>query len=335
MNKTPLRISFSGGGTDIKEVFEKTKGNVLNATINFYVYSYITITKNKKINFISKDLNIKETYQKSKNNKLLFHKSILDYIFENFKHKINKKKINLNYDLSTFSEVPPGTGLGSSSALVVSILEILLYLYEIKLSAKNKVQMAYHIERVICNQKGGYQDYFSSVYGGILFLTLYKKNLSVDKISISQSLKTKLEASCIIIDSATSRDSYKIIKDQIRSVESKLNNFKQMAKYTKSAKIFLKSGNLNQFFNRIKLANLNKEKSSKKIMNLNSKKIINTISKKVDLLAYKISGAGGGGFIMIYFKPIDRSKVINCLNDNLIPYHSLSFTNIGSKNYEI
>jgi D-glycero-alpha-D-manno-heptose-7-phosphate kinase len=167
--RAPLRVSFSGGGTDFSQLIDKKNSTVISCTLDKYCTSTIIVRKDLKINIISKDLNKKYSCN---NLASLKFDGVLDLI----KSVIVAMQPNFGFDLETFSETEPGTGLGSSSALVVSIISAFNYFRNTNSFDNYQIaDLAYKIERLDQKIEGGWQDQYASSFGGFNLINFKKR----------------------------------------------------------------------------------------------------------------------------------------------------------------
>jgi len=301
--RAPLRISFAGGGTDISSYYKKYGGLVINTTINKYVYAFIETT-HAGLELNSLDLSIFETYDFNNLNihsKLILHFSVYNY----FVHNFNQGK-NIPLRISTLSEAPIGSGLGSSSTIVVALVKAFVHFFNLDLDKHEIAEIAYKIERNDCKINGGKQDQYASAFGGINYIE-FKKNQDVclEPLSLGNSMKNELESGLLIYFSGVSRDSSEIIADQVNSIsDTSLDALHELKNLTVLMRNALLNGDLDNFCNCLNLGWKTKKLTSKKITNSNIDSIISH-GIKWGSKACKVSGAGGGGFI-IFYVPVEK-----------------------------
>lgn len=310
-SRAPLRLSLSGGGTDIKSFSDKYEGIVINFTINKYVYTKIKKQIKKKITFVSNDLGINESYQlpfnQFENCKLPLHKATYLKIMKLFN---NDEYLPLQ--IETLCENPPGSGLGTSSALVVSMIKAYDEMLNLRLSKNQIASLAYEIERIDCNYAGGQQDQYAASYGGFNCMR-FKKNgaVIVDDLKLKKETIAQIEQKAFIYFSGLSRDSSKIISDQEYGFEKKTNVLSNIIKIKNEAikqKTILKNFNLKKLINSINRQWVLKKNTSKKITNNYINNIMHT-AKQNGALCGKVSGAGGGGFFLFIVEDSERLKL--------------------------
>ena len=222
--KSPVRISFAGGGTDLTTYFYKETGVVLNATINKFTHAVLEKRSDKKISIHSNDLNIKLSFESidaiKLNGELDLIKSVIEIL-----------KPDFGFDLMTYSDVPPGSGLGGSAVLLSAIIGAFNNFKENKYSDYEIAELAFHAERVVMNLSGGWQDQYATVFGGFNFIEFKDDENIVNPLRISDEIKNELEDSLILCYTGLNHDSGKIHNDQ----KSKMNNVKQK-KYAEVSK---------------------------------------------------------------------------------------------------
>ena len=331
--RAPLRLGLAGGGTDVSPYSDEYGGLVLNTTIDRYAYASIIINNNaNKIKFFSSDKNVKHSYLISDAIELegptLLLKATYLHMIKNFN---NGNKIALA--LTTFCDSPPGSGLGTSSTLVVAMVEAFRHLLNLKLDSYQIAEIAHKIERVECKLLGGKQDQYSASFGGFNYIEFNVNNLDIDSYVIQE-----LEASLLLFFTGVSRDSDKIIFNQSKNMMKKdkkameaLHIIKNEAQNMKNK---ILSGDFNGIVESMKTGWANKKKSADIISNPLIEKIYNS-AINAGALAGKVSGAGGGGF-MIFYVPLDKRKsVIESLNQFNGEVSNTHFTNIGVKSWKL
>lgn len=315
-SRAPLRLGFAGGGTDVPPYCDIYGGAVLNSTIDRYAYATISYNDSDVIEFHAQDKNIIDSCSISTFNKhnhsLVLHREIYNYVVKKF----NNSEL-CAIKLSTFCDAPPGSGLGSSSTLVVAILKAFLRFFDVELSDYDLAKTAYEIERVKCKLNGGRQDQFAATFGGMNFME-FNKNFEclVTPLRINEEIFSELEASIILYFTGTSRDSEKIINDQSLNVKNKneisIDSMHAIKNEAYDMKNAILMNDFSAFVESIKLGWENKKKSSKAVSNkLIDKVYDHAVENKA--LAGKVSGAGGGGFMWFYVSPLNRIQLMNSL----------------------
>ncbi len=314
-SKAPLRLGIAGGGTDVSGYSDKYGGLVLNATINLYAHTFLTDELNEeKIIFEALDLGVKEEFALDEFTDacptLPLHHAVLKRVIDEY----NSGKL-FPIKISTYSDVPPGSGLGSSSTIVVSMIEALKQHLMLPLGEYDIAKLAYQIEREDCKLIGGKQDQYAATFGGFNFIEFQKDNtVIVNPLRIRRYIVNELESSLILYFSGASRDSAKIIKDQMDSIldEKKLNAMHLVKSSALEIKKELFKGNIDGIASEFKNAWEAKKATSASIASSNIKEI-EKILYEDGVKSLKVSGAGGGGFMMIFVDPEKKFNIINKL----------------------
>lgn len=222
VSRAPLRLGLAGGGTDLPLFSKLFGGSVVNLTIKKYVYCKVISLKKKYVLLDSQDQNKIIKYFFNKKKKLnQSHLNLLENIYIYVRDKYNNNK-NFSVKIILYSEVPNGSGLGGSSALVVATLSALLKYLNKNISKRQLVNDAIFLERDICKIPGGHQDQYAAVYGGLNFIN-FKKNRDVDlkKINTSNKFINLLESSIMLFYYNKKRVSSKVILDQSQNIFKK------------------------------------------------------------------------------------------------------------------
>lgn len=336
-SKAPLRLGIAGGGTDVSGYSDQYGGLVLNATINLYAHTFLTDEiKEEKIIFEALDVGIKEEFALDQflnaNSTLPLHHAVLRRIIEEY-----NSNITFPIKISTYSDVPPGSGLGSSSTIVVSMIEALKQHLMLPLGEYDIAKLAYQIEREDCNLIGGKQDQYAATFGGFNFIEFQKdNNVIVNPLRIRRYIINELESSLILYFSGASRDSAKIIKDQMDSIldEKKLNAMHLVKSSALKIKKELFKGNIDGLASEFKKAWEAKKATSVSITNVKIHEI-EKILQEDGVKSLKVSGAGGGGFMMIFVEPEKKFKIIDKLEEYGGYSQNFQFVNEGCNSWTV
>ena len=315
-SKAPLRLGLAGGGTDVSPYCDNYGGVVLNVTIDMYAYCTIEPMSDNKIVFISSDRNEQEILEsKNKleiNKKLTLHKGVYNKIVE----KYNNGK-PLSFKMTTYSDAPVGSGLGSSSTMVVAIIKAFMEWLNLPLGEYDMAHLAYEIEREDLKLSGGKQDQFSATFGGFNLMEFFSENrVIVNPLRIKRWIKNEIENSLILYYTGTSRESAKIIDEQIDNVKKKFEKSLEGMHELKKSAIEMKNAILTGSFEELANCLKNGWESKKKMSNSISNPLIEERYKIIienGGKAAKVSGAGGGGFMMILCDPKERYNLVKKL----------------------
>ncbi len=309
-------MGLAGGGSDVSPYSDIYGGLILNTTINMYAYCTIEETTNSQIEIVATDLDQNVTYAASKelpiNGMLDLHKGVYNRILKDF--EIPKP---LSFRITTYSDAPAGSGLGSSSTMVVCILKAFVEWLNLPMGDYEIAHLAYEIERIDLGLSGGKQDQYAAAFGGFNFMEFLKDNhVIVNPLRIKRWIIDELESSMVLYYTGASRSSAQIIDEQKKNTTNNnelaiqaMHKIKQSAIDTKTA---LLKGDINAFASILGEAWENKKKMAKCISNDMIQEAFD-VAMASGAIAGKVSGAGGGGFIMFVVEPTKKRMVENAL----------------------
>lgn len=307
--KVPLRISFCGGGTDFDSYIEAKGGVVLSTTINKYCYGTLLKRSDQKIIIHSRD------YQKRIE---IPHYEAIEYDgnLDLLKAVIRLMKPSFGMELFFESEVPPGTGLGSSSAVAVCAAGLLNYLREDKLDDYQLAQIAFQAERIELKVSGGWQDQYACIFGGINFIEFKYADTFVHPLKIKDEILNELESSLLLCFTGLTRESGEIVKNQSSEyakgdpiISAALDQTKEMAIRMKE---LLLKGEVRSLGKLLDEAWQTKKKLNSKITNAVVDRLYD-VGLKHGALGGKILGAGNGGYILFFCPPLLKQEIAEAL----------------------
>lgn len=296
--KTPLRISFAGGGSDIPQFYKEHAGATISTAINKYIY--ISVNKN----FHDK---VRVSYSRTE---IVDHHRELEHT--RARECLKLLQIPTGIEIVTMADVPSeGTGLGSSSSFTVGLLKA-LYAYKGQaISEQELAEQACYIEIEALTEPIGKQDQFIASFGGIKFIKYFSDgHVQVEHVLTNSETLSKLENSLLLFYSGIQRPAGQVLKRQIDSIKSdnSVQSLKKMAEFAFLLKQDLEKGNLNNFGQVLHESWLLKQSLAAGITD----PVINQIyeaARKNGALGGKILGAGGGGFLML-FAPLEKHEAI-------------------------
>jgi D-glycero-alpha-D-manno-heptose-7-phosphate kinase len=314
-SKAPLRLGLAGGGTDVAPYSDIYGGAILNATISMYAYATIQPRNDKKIILNSVDKSTRKEFKSALCLEIDEQFNLATGIYNRIMKDFIKKP--LSFELTTFVDAPAGSGLGTSSTLVVAILGAFVEWLQIPLGEYDLAHLAYEIERIDLNMAGGKQDQYAATFGGVNFMEFFKEDkVIVNPLRIKPVYLNELAFNLVLYNTATSRLSSKIIENQTRNIINKnevtleaTHKLKQQALMMKEA---ILKGELRKIGEILDYGWQNKKLMAKGITNPLIDEIYQTAMDN-GASGGKISGAGGGGFIFFYCPDNTRSKVIDAL----------------------
>ena len=336
--RAPLRLGLAGGGSDVSPYCDIHGGYVLNATIDRYAYAVIKSLNEPIVRFVSTDQEKEEIKPLSEplelNGNLDLHKAVYNEIIQQYN---GGRPIAL--ELNTFCDAPVGSGLGSSSTLVVVMISAFAELLNLTLDDYTIANLAYNIERVQCGLMGGRQDQYSATFGGFNFMEFYANGHAIiNPLRMKEWVICELEASLILFYTGVSRESAKIIADQSDNMKTgdrdaieAMHGIKREALTMKEC---LLRGNFDGIVASMREGWENKKRSARMVT---TPLIENIYNAAIDAgaLAGKVSGAGGGGFMMFFVPPDKRMNVIRTLNGFEGQVSNCHFTSHGAQAWRV
>ncbi|MDE3236797.1 MAG: dehydrogenase [Bacteroidota bacterium] len=315
-SKAPLRLGLAGGGTDVSPYSDEFGGAILNATISLYAYASIEPLEEQKIIIESID---RKEYQEFGFAKQLPIDGIADLV-KGVYNRIQKdyNAIKQGFKISTFVDVPAGSGLGTSSTLVVAIIGAFVEMLKLPLGDYDIAHYAFEIERKDLQLAGGKQDQYAATFGGVNFMEFYANDkVIVNPLRIRQEYLNELENNLVLYYTSTSRESATIIKEQQKNVLQKneksieaMHHLKEQSQMMKEA---LLKGKVHEIGQILDYGFQQKRQMASNISNLLIEDMYDA-AKKAGATGGKISGAGGGGFMTFYCPGNTRYKVIETLH---------------------
>ena len=314
-SKAPLRLGLAGGGSDVSPYSDTYGGLILNATINLYAYCTIEETKDNLITINGYDSGCFKTF---------VNKNILDIdgeasLIKGVYNRIQKEYPfeTSGFKITTYNDAPAGSGLGTSSTMVVCILKCFVDWLSLPLGDYEISRLAYEIERKDLGLSGGKQDQYAATFGGFNYMEFLQNDIViVNPLKVKRWIVDELEASMLLYFTGRSRSSAAIIDEQRKNTMSgntvaieAMHCIKQSAVDMKLAVL---KGDMTAFSNILGKGWEDKKKMASAISNPVIQEAFD-IATAAGATAGKVSGAGGGGFIMFCVEPTRKKEVINAL----------------------
>jgi D-glycero-alpha-D-manno-heptose-7-phosphate kinase len=316
-SKAPFRLGIAGGGTDVSPYSDLYGGAVLNVTVNLFAYATIRPLENGKVRFVHTNDQIVEEFdavpQLPIEGPLVLQRGIYNSIVSRYN---NGKP--LSFELTTFMDVPSGSGLGTSSTLVVSILGAFTEWLRLPLGKYDIAHYAYEIERLDLKMAGGKQDQYSATFGGVNFIEFLEGDkVIVNPLRIADNILQEWAFNTILFYTNQQRQSTHIIEEQSENVKNNnVDSLDAMHKVKKEAfrmKNSLLRDELCELGEALNTSWVNKKKMARHISNAQIDQVYETALDN-GALGGKISGAGGGGFMFFYCPGNTRYQVSEALN---------------------
>ena len=308
-SKAPLRISFAGGGTDVSPYLEERGGIVLSTTINKYAYASVSPRNDTQISVTSLDYDIVAKYNADQE---FVYDGELDIVKGSIAHFGNGRGM----DLFLHSDAPPGSGLGSSSTMVVALLGALAAMFREPLSTYEIAQLAYKIEREDIGLKGGMQDQYAAAFGGFNFIEFTASGVIVNPLRISAECLNELEYSLLLCYTGQTRPSANILDRQIGAVqhhkEAVLESLDRSKIIATEMKNNLLRGRLREFGELLHVAWEEKKRLDSQITNSGIDELYE-IGRRHGAIGGKVLGAGGGGYMLFFCEFPKKHRVAEAL----------------------
>jgi len=336
-SKAPLRIGLAGGGTDVSPYSDLYGGAILNATLSLYAKATIEPIAENKIILEAIDRNEEQVFDWDTSLPVNGTLDLLKGVYNRVQQDYGIKQ--QGFRLSTFVDAPAGSGLGTSSTLVVAILGAFAEMLKLPMGEYDMAHYAYEIERIDLKLAGGKQDQYAATFGGVNFMEFYGDDkVIVNPLRVKQQHLFELENNLLLYYTSTSRESAEIIKKQSKNVTEKkeksieaMHHLKDQARMMKEA---LLKGRLNEIGEILDYGFQQKRQMAEGISNTLMEDIYET-AKKAGATGGKISGAGGGGFMIFYCPLNTKYKVIKSLENFGGQVRNYQFVEHGLKTWTV
>lgn len=336
--RAPLRLGLSGGGTDVSPFSDEHGGCVLNATIDLYAQAILEPRDDGRVSFSAQDreeeVELTADADMPDAEPLRLHRGIYRRIVRQFN---GGKPLSLK--LTTFADAPAGSGLGTSSTMVVCILQAYSEWLQLGLGEYDIAHLAFEIERLELGLAGGKQDQYAAAFGGFNFIEFGAADrVLVNPLRVKDWVINELEASTILYYTGQSRESAHIIQEQIDNTKAKkvtsvdaMLALKQDAYAMKEA---ILRGDLGRYASILGRSWIAKKQMAQGITNAQIDAVFDS-AIAAGALAGKISGAGGGGFMMFFVQPEKRMRVLRELGRFPGTVMNFHFTGIGAQSWSM
>ena len=302
ISRTPLRMSFAGGGTDISKFYLQEGGAVTSSAINRYMY----VTVNKKF-----DSGIRISYSKTEN-----VEKVDDIQHDIVREALKLTGITKGIEITSMADVPAKTGLGSSSSFAVGLLNALYAYKGAHKPPKFLAEQACHIEIDLCKEPIGKQDQYIAAYGGLQHIRFNKdETVFVDPVICSQQTKQKLGDWAMLFFTGVTRPASTILTEQKKHMEEKdkIEAMKTMKAQSEQVMEALREGDMEQFGKILQEGWKLKRQLAGGISNPEIDTYYNN-AIQAGALGGKLLGAGGGGFLLFFAPPEKQDKVRQSLS---------------------
>jgi len=324
--RSPVRVSFFGGGTDIPAYYERYGGAVLSTTIDKYVYVHLNTTAHKTLQITSSDY--RTFYRHTPGEPLLWDGdlSLPRAVLQQF---------GVEHSVSMFlaSEAPPGTGLGSSSAVTVALIKSVSAACGLNLTKQQVAELACYIEIEKLGKPIGKQDQYAAAYGGLNWIEFTAGGITVQPMTVAHSTISRLESNLLLMFTGATHDSAQILAHQTRGTRSKgivVESLQAAHELALQARTFMMRGEVDRFGAMLDTAWQHKKKFAPGVSN----ELIDhcyAIARNNGALGGKIAGAGGGGFLLLYCEEGAINRVDQALTQEGLKRMDFHFESDGGR----
>jgi len=327
--RSPVRISFGGGGTDLPAYYERFGGAVLSAAINKYFYTILGTRSDGRVQVISSDLRVFENWQDIAD--MPVQSSELEIPLAVLKNMGSKVSV----DLFLASEIPPGTGLGSSASVCVNILQALgNYLHQ-PLSKYELAERAFHIARNVLGKHVGKQDEYAASFGGLNYISFHQDgSAEVEALDLDPEMVHEFQRNLMLFFTGSSHHSWTILRDQEDSTRAQSSTTLDALHEVKSLGFLMREalqrGQLQGFGKLLHAAWEAKQRVSSKISTPRIDQIY-CCARDHGAIGGKITGAGGGGFLLLYCEKMYQEAVRVALRHEGVHEMAFAFDTQGAQ----
>lgn len=335
--RAPLRLGFAGGGTDLSPYCDEFGGAVLNLTIHRFAYAFITPRHDHQVEFISSDLEKSETLLLASelpvvDGGLKLHRGVYNRMIRDY-----NGGLPIPVTVTTFADAPAGSGLGTSSSIMVALVEAFRAFLNLPLGRYDVARLAFEIERIDLGLAGGRQDQYAAAFGGVNFIEfLPGDRVIVNPLRTSQNHLDELEASLVTCFTGQSRESASVIEQQSKEMSARsqdaIDAMHQLKADAVQMKHALLVGDMNGLAHALQRSWIAKKQTARGVSNDEIDQLFD-FALKHGALAGKVSGAGGGGYLMLLSTPERRPGLVNALKRSGVEATPVHFTQNGCETW--
>ncbi len=305
--RSPVRISFGGGGTDLPAYYEKFGGAVLSTSINKYFYTVLQKRSDGKVQVISSDLRVMETWQDISRMDMTRSELAIPLAV------IKELGYDISVDLFLASEIAAGTGLGSSASVCVGVLKTLATYLDLPVSKYDLAERSFHIAHDLLGKPVGKQDEYAAAFGGLNFITFNPDGgVLVEPVMPRHDYLRELESNLMLFFTGAAHNSWHLLHEQEKSVKQatgptieSLHQIRELADHMRRA---LMKGDLRTFGELLHEGWEAKKRVSSRISNPLIDEAY-ALARKHGARGGKITGAGGGGFLLLFCEERYQERV--------------------------
>ena len=335
--RAPLRLGFAGGGTDLSPYCDEFGGAVLNFTIDRFAYAFVSPRDDGRVVFRARDLDMEESFvlgADMSGGRLALHRGVYQRMLRE-----GAGRPPFAITVTTAVDAPPGSGLGSSSGLVVALVDAFRAFLDLPLGQYDVAHLAFEIERKDLGLSGGKQDQYAAAFGGLNFIEfLAGDRVIVNPLRVASRIRNELESSLVICFSGRSRESTAIIDQQTRAMVSRsapaLEALHQLKRDAIEMKRALLQGHISEMARILDHSWVSKKATASGVSNQALDELYEH-ARSNGATAGKVSGAGGGGFMMFMAPPEERLRLVNALNSAGARATPVKFADLGCETWRV
>lgn len=328
-SKAPLRLGLAGGGTDVSPYSDMFGGFVLNATINLYAYSTIEETHDGMITIDAYDASVHTSFPYQDLLEINGEANLIRGVFNRVRKDYPEESsiMKNGFRITTYNDAPAGSGLGTSSTMVVCILKCFVEWLNLPFGDYELARLAYEIERKDLLLAGGKQDQYAAAFGGFNYMEFLRNDMViVNPLRVKKWIVEELEASMLLYFTGKSRSSAAIISEQQKNASNgnqrAIEAMHRIRQSSVDMKVALLKGDLVTLAKIIGEAWEDKKKMADAVTNPMIQEAMD-VAMSSGAISAKVSGAGGGGFIMFIVDPIKKTlvaKELAKLGGDIVPF---------------
>jgi D-glycero-alpha-D-manno-heptose-7-phosphate kinase len=327
--RSPVRISFAGGGTDLPAYYEQFGGEVLSVSINKYFYTILGKRTDGRVQVISSDLRVFETWRD------IEAMSITGTDLEIPIAILKTLGKDLSVDMFLASEIPPGTGLGSSASVCVNILKALTTYVRSPLSKHELAERSFYIARTVLGRHVGKQDEYAAAFGGLNFMTFRTDgSTEIEQLELDPEIIRALQSRLLLYFTGSAHHSWTILEEEEKSARSHsgstIEALHEVRSYARTLRGALEKGDLKAFGSGLDSAWRAKKRVSNKISTSRIDELY-SVARHSGALGGKITGAGGGGFLLLYCDPEQQDSVRKAMTQEHVQEMAFAFDFQGAQ----
>jgi D-glycero-alpha-D-manno-heptose-7-phosphate kinase len=324
-SRAPVRVSFAGGGTDMSFYFSEKCGLVLSSTINKYCYASVSVRSDSRIVLKSREF---EQSVEAASVDDLHYDGTLDLL----KACVKVMRPTFGFDLETYSEIEPGTGLGGSAAISCAVIGAFNHFRnQNQLNQYDLADLAYQAERVELGIEGGWQDQYSSTFGGMNLIEFREDAIVVNPLRVQESVLLELHLNLLLFRIGGIRESGKIVEVQREGFQENLemrHHYDQMRSLAQEMKDHLLRGELCRFGHSLDTAWKLKRRFADGISNRSTDELY-AEAKACGAIGGKLLGAGGSGYLMLFSPPEQQAEIVRRLAAKGVEQETFDFVDHG------